>query len=145
MKIKITLQLIDEEVTGFELGDISLIDDGRTISSAKKHPSQSMMIFIFLSELLSVLIEMQADRPRGQRVAIAPDSSFFLSLEKKGSDLIVGNGDVTMTLLFCGFTNLLYSEILSLMMTWQPGIKAEDSALRDLRKSIEKFKLAFKC
>jgi hypothetical protein len=145
MKIKITLQLIDEEVTGFELGDISLIDDGRTISSAKKNPSQSMMIFIFLSELLSVLMEMQADRPRGKRVVIAPDSSFFLNLEKKGSDVIIGNGDVTMTLLFYGFSNLLYSEILSLMMTWQSSIKAEDSALCDLRKSMEKFKLAFKC
>jgi hypothetical protein len=144
MVLEITLLLIDEDVTGFELGDISITDSESTISSANRNPSQSMMIFIFLSELLTVLMEMQTNRSKGRRVAISPNSSFFLNLEKKGANIIIGNGGVVIVLPCDEFLRLLYSEIQSLITNWQSRIKFDDSALRDLRKSMDRAKEVFK-
>jgi len=74
MEIKITVILVDDQLSGFELGDFTIVHNEATISSAGRMPRQSMMIFIFLSDFLEKLRSLKRNRQRCK--IIAADSSF---------------------------------------------------------------------
>jgi len=143
MKIQITLLLIDDEVTGLELGDFSLSHFGSTISSAGHKPSQSMMVFIFLSSLLGELVFLRRAKNNRRTVVDAADSPFSLQLEKRGRLLFIRNANVTMNMPFDEFSEELHASIESWLEIWQPKIDAEDGALCDLLKCISLFRSVF--
>ncbi|OQR34107.1 hypothetical protein BWR59_08700 [Pseudomonas sp. Bc-h] len=59
MEISIQLLPIDDRTSGFEMGDITLEHQGKTLTSAGRTPSQSMMIFIFMSDFIEMLIALE--------------------------------------------------------------------------------------
>ncbi len=95
MEIKLTLLPIDDQLSGFDLGDFSLTHEGVTITSAGRTPSQSMMFFIFLSDLLDMLGALTKSYSKRAHKIIAADSSFSLVLKKSGQNLVVEDGSTS--------------------------------------------------
>ena len=78
MKIDLTLLPVDSQLSGFELGDITLSHEGAELTSADHQPSQSMMIFIFLSDFLDLVLEIKKNIREATYRITATDSSFSL-------------------------------------------------------------------
>jgi hypothetical protein len=82
-----------DPATGFDLGDIEVSGDLASVSSAGHRPSQSMMIYVALVELLDGLSRM-AKAGSGSYRFIGADSSFRLDFALTGAGLmtIIGRG-----------------------------------------------------
>ena len=79
--------------TGFDLGDIQVTGDLASVSSAGHRPSQSMMIYVALVQLLDGLSRMAQAGSGGYRF-IGADSSFRLDFALTGAGVmtIIGRG-----------------------------------------------------
>lgn len=143
MNIELTLLLVDDEITGLELGDIFIGCDGKVIDSGNYNPSQSVMIFIFLSSLLGELQSLHVAKRNSWRVVGAANSSFYLQLEKKDKKLLIKNGAITIKVSFEDFCGMTYSRIRSLLDVWQLRIDPEDTVLCELIESLGRFCTVF--
>lgn len=140
MKIEISLRLIDSQITGFELGDIALTHDEVTITSAGRKPCQSMMIFIFLSDLLDSIFELTQNKSQQAFQIIGTDSSFCLSLKKTGSDITIRNTTQTLVVPLEQFLNCLYSDVRNWLEPLRHRIDPDDAGLTGLLNALDKFK-----
>ncbi|WP_268799278.1 hypothetical protein [Pseudomonas huanghezhanensis] len=143
MNIELTLLLIDDEITGLELGDIFIGGDGKVIDSGNYNPSQSIMIFIFLSGLLDELQSLHVTKRNNRSVVNAANSSFYLQLEKKDKNLLIKNGATTIEISFEDFCGMTYARIKSWLDVWQLRIDPEDTVLCELIESLGRFCTVF--
>lgn len=140
METKLTLLPIDDQLSGFDLGDFSLTHEGVTITSAGRTPSQSMMIFIFLSDLLDMLGALTKSYPKRAHKIIAADSSFSLVLKKSGQNLVVEDRNATIVLPLQEFLETIYSDICHWLEPLKIRIDPDDPALADLISALDKLK-----
>jgi hypothetical protein len=79
--------------TGFDMGDIQVTGNLATISSAGQKPSQSMMVYLALAELLGGMSRL-AETKSGHYAFHGVDSSFRLdfALTQAGVLTIIGRG-----------------------------------------------------
>lgn len=82
-----------EPATGFDLGDIEVTGEHARVSSAGQKPSQSMMIYVALGELLDGLSRL-SKASSGSYSFVGADSSFRLdfTLTRSGLMTIKGRG-----------------------------------------------------
>jgi len=139
MKMKLTLLPIDDEISGFEIGEFYLFHEGNIISSEHHQPNQSIMIFIFLSSLLDELKALRAAKRNSWCVVSSANSSFTLYLEKKNINILIRNNATTIAFSFQAFCDLLYSSINSWLRIVQPKMDPVDGALCDLLESMRRF------
>jgi hypothetical protein len=142
MKIDLTLLPVDSHLSGFELGDFTLSHEGIEITSAGHEPSQSMMIFIFLADLLDLVFDMKKDSRENNYSITATDSSFTLSLKKIGNQIYIENKKTALILPLEKFVQALYSNIRDWLNPLKPRIDPTDSALVDLLHALHKYQAA---
>jgi len=140
MKIELRLLLVDNQLSGLDLGDFSLYHEEMTITSAGKTPSQSMMIFIFLSDFLELLDKLAAKKPKTPQKIIAADSSFALTLTLTGQHLVVQDSKVTIVSPFREFLDVLYTDITQWLDPLKFRIPPNDPALGDLISALARLK-----
>lgn len=145
MKIDLTLLPVDSRLSGFELGDITLSHEGAELTSAGHQPSQSMMIFIFLSDLLDLVFEIKKNSREATYRITATDSSFYLSLKKIGKEISIENQNVKMVLPLEDFAKALNSSIRDWLNPLKPKIDPTDSAMADLLNALNKYQTALDC
>lgn len=141
MIFELKLLPIDDQLSGFELGDLYLSHEEMTITSAGKTPSKSMMIFIFLSDFLELLDKLAAKKPKTPQKIIAADSSFALTLTLTGQHLIVQDSKVTIVSPFREFLDVLYTDITQWLDPLKFRISPNDPALRDLISALARLKI----
>jgi hypothetical protein len=78
-----------DAATGFDLGDVQVTGDQGSVTSVGQTPSQSMMIYVALVELLDGLSRL-AKAGSGRYRFIGADSSFLL-------DFALGKAGLTIT------------------------------------------------
>jgi|GEM_PF-3040701 len=98
MEILFTVLPNQGDWSGFELGDIRLMGRGFEVSSAGHSPSQSMMIFIALADLLEGIAQLSKQK-NGGFAFVGTDSSFSLHFRKRSErlEIIYDNGSHTTT------------------------------------------------
>jgi len=143
MKIDLTLLPVDSQLSGFELGDITLSHEGAELTSADHQPSQSMMIFIFLSDFLDLVLEIKKNSREATYRITATDSSFSLSLKKIGKEISIENQNVKIVLPLEHFAQTLYSSIRDWLNPLKSRIDPTDSAMADLLDTLDKYQTAF--
>jgi hypothetical protein len=143
MEIKITLLPIDDQLSGFELGDFSLSHNGVTITSAGRTPSQSMIIFIFMSDFLEMLGAVTKSESESAHKIIAADSSFSLTLTRSGQNLVVEEKNATIVLPLQDFLKTIYLYIYEWLEPLKIRIDTNDPALADLISALNKLKEIF--
>lgn len=81
-KIEFSLSSPAGEVHEFDLGDIEITTESKVVSSKRRSPDQSMMVFIAASDLLSGLLNLYLNRKKKEFEFIGADSSFQLVFKK---------------------------------------------------------------
>jgi hypothetical protein len=71
-----------EPATGFDMGDIQVTGNLATVSSAGQRPSESMMVYLSLVELLSSMSRFAGTRS-GHYAFTGIDSSFRLDARRE--------------------------------------------------------------
>lgn len=141
MKIELEILAIDDQLSGFELGNLYLSHELMTITSAGKTPSQSMMIFIFFSDFLELLDKLAAKKPKTPQKIIAADSSFALTLTLTGQHLVVQDSKVTIVSPFREFLDVLHTDITQWLDPLKFRIPPNDPALGDLISALARLKI----
>ncbi|RAU45058.1 MULTISPECIES: hypothetical protein [unclassified Pseudomonas] len=137
MKFTITLLPIDENINGFDLGNVTLTHEGTTIASSEHQPSQAMMVFIFLSDFIAAVCDLSANRGKNAVQVIAADSSFSLELKRNGKGISISHDNCRISLPFLTFSQTLHSDVQDWLMPLRGKISCDDPALTDLVKSLE--------
>jgi hypothetical protein len=133
-----------DPATGFDLGDIQVTGDQASVSSAGQKPSQSMMIYVSLSELLDALSRM-ARAGAGRYAFIGVDSSFRLDFELTGAGV--------MTIIGRGGTLIAKAPLATCLVSLRTGLErflgprenqlpAADPVAGDLRAARQSFEAA---
>jgi hypothetical protein len=143
MQISIKLLPIDDRTSGFEMGDITLEHQGKTITSAGRTPSQSMMIFIFMSDFIEMLIALEKNGRPDLIKLIAADSSFSLSLKKDGPNLTISEQSTKMIVPLQDFLRTVRSSTLQWLAPLKSKIDSDDPALNDLLSALKKMETVF--
>lgn len=142
--IDIFLHPIDDEITGFELGGISIKIGNKEFSSENKKPDQSMMIFLAVSDLLNgikSLWEGKSDKFQ----FVGTDSSFSILFKKKKKDILqlIHEKEVA-EVEFKKFKDECYYSINRFYLTYCEKIDPNDAGLFDLKNSLNDYKSIIK-
>ncbi|RZK31450.1 MAG: hypothetical protein EOO61_18005 [Hymenobacter sp.] len=78
-----------KDVSPFEMGHIDIVNDGIIISSRDKHPDQSMMIFLSVTDLLDKVRKILSSKSLATITFSSTDSSFELLLKSKGNTITI--------------------------------------------------------
>jgi hypothetical protein len=81
----------DGELSGFDLGDITVTGPHGAHSSSGKTPDQSVMIFLSMAHLLSGMHDLAEGR-RQAFVFVGVDSSYSFTLARKKNRLTISDG-----------------------------------------------------
>jgi hypothetical protein len=144
MEFIFTVNPIDEEWTGFELGDIEIVTENVVISSRNKAPSQSMMVFLALSSLLDGLRDLR--QPGGKTFRFnGIDSSFsILFTIENDSTLSLKNGNFVDVVELSEFYHELLAAAKIFCEQAVKRVTKNDPAITDLQTSIQDME-AFLC
>ena len=81
------------DISPFDLGDIEIIGLDSIISSKEKLPSQSMMLFISICELLDKIRNVLANKRVKYLIFSSVDSSFGLRISREKENIILSDGN----------------------------------------------------
>lgn len=93
--------------SGFELGDVYLADQGIEMTSALHTPSQSMMIFVALADLLGGFEQLKGQKNGGFEFG-GPGSSFVLHFRKRSDRLEIIGREAEIQIPFSVFYKILF-------------------------------------
>ncbi len=140
IKINFTVDA-DGSVHEFDMGDMDIHINDEIITSRNKVPSQSMMIFIAVSELLEAIYNVTS-MGKKQVEFIGTDSSFRLCFSRSK------NGNISLSYadrVFNGIDelelkNAVLSSATDLMEKYENKIQGNGAAIGDLSYTIAKLK-----
>ena len=137
-KIKFSLAPIDAELSEFELGNIDIQIDGSVITSKNKTPSQSMMIFIAVSDLLDGVSTM-IEQKRKEYLFVGADSSFKVLFRQNKTGVSIVNEGNEYKISLPEFTKELQRESNNFFKEIISKIDTSKGAIADLSDSLNKF------
>jgi hypothetical protein len=131
-----------ENLSGFDLGDIDIIIDGKTISSRGRNPDQSMMLFLTVDDLLDNYRKFLLNKGMNKYTCIGSDSSFAITFIKvKSNNIIV---KVDRKLLYKTERKILTKQIFvaceQFLNNYIDKIPKDDVVMKDLNNSFFNFK-----
>lgn len=129
----------DTDISPFELGDIEIVSDGVVISSNGKSPSQSMMIFIALSDLLDCICKFINDTNIVETTFVGTDSSFILTFTKSNQNVYIKNREQSIFVQKKEMVEALYSGINNLYALYSDALENANNYF-DLKNSLLHFK-----
>ncbi|MEN7547399.1 hypothetical protein AAG747_05750 [Rapidithrix thailandica] len=145
INITFELNLIDEDISDFELGNISFNVNGDQISSKGNNPDQSFMIFISLVDLLDGIQDYMKNQKRQKKYVFkASDSSFDVLFEIKKSDIYIKYQKQTLKEKLNIFLYELYNSSNAFYKEHLALITDKSGVFQDLEKSLSRFKKLIK-
>jgi hypothetical protein len=131
---------IDNEISGFELGGISITIDNIEISSKNKIPDQSMMIFLALSDLLTGIKNLWNGKNKIFKF-IGNDSSFTILFKvKKSNTLELTYENKSFDVDFTLFRDECLKAIDNFYLKYAAKMKTDDPVCLELKKNLINFK-----
>jgi hypothetical protein len=137
-KITFSLAMIDAELSEFELGDIDIQIDGHVITSKNKTPSQSMMIFIAISDMLDGVRAM-IEQKRKEYLFVGADSSFKILFTQNKTGVSIVNEGNEYKISLPEFARELQRESNKFFNAVTSQIDTTKGAMSDLSDSLNKF------
>lgn len=137
-KITFSLSRIDDELSEFELGNIDIQIDGNVITSKNKTPSQSMMIFIAISDMLDGFRSM-IEQKRKEYLFVGADSSFKILFKENKTGVSIVNEGNEYKISLPEFARELQRESNHFFKEVTSQIDTTKSAISDLSDSLNKF------
>jgi len=142
MMINFTLNSAGSEISGFELGNIDICIDDVEITSRNKFPSQAMMIFVSITDLLDCIRFLIENKK--QRITFnATDSSFSLNFKKNGKLINIENNNKKCVANLYDFSKVLYESAAMFSSAYLNKIK-DVSVFSDLENSLKDFEFTLK-
>jgi len=133
------IESIDDNLSGLEMGGMEIEIDGKKISSKNGQPSQSMMIFIALSDLLEGLVNLSKKNNKKFEF-IGTDSSFKIFFEKKKKGILkIIYEEERIEVNFKDFIQNCYQAVSLFYEKKLNKIDKDDAAMYDLKNSLKKF------
>ena len=129
----------DKNISTFELGDIDIVCDDRLISSRGRLPSQSMMIFIALSDLLDCVCRLVNEDTMKKAIFVGTDSSFKLLFEKNEVYIHIEHKDVLIRAPQHDLLKALYSGANKLYILYSERLENFNNYI-DLKNSLANYK-----
>lgn len=138
-KITFSLSPIDAELSEFELGNIDIQIDSSVITSKNKTPSQSMMIFIAIADLLDGIRTM-IEQKRKEFLFVGADSSFKILFRQNKAGVSIVNEGNEYQISLPEFAKELQRESSHFFNEYASQIGLTKSAISDLSDSLNEFK-----
>jgi len=144
-KITFSLARIDAELSEFELGNIDIQIDSDVITSKNKTPSQSVMIFIAISDMLDGIRAM-IEQKRKEFLFVGADSSFKILFKQNKTGVSIVNEGREYKISMPEFAkelqraaNNYFNEIASQIDTTKSAISDLSNSLNNFKKFMQRF------
>jgi hypothetical protein len=140
MKFDIFLHPLGDNISGFDLGGISIQINDTEFTSANKKPAQSMMIFIALSDLLDGIRCLWEGKEKEFKF-VGADSSFTILFRKDEKNILyLEAGKQIAETDFKEFRDQCYFGIERFYLSYCDKIAPDDDAIFDLKNSLSQYK-----
>jgi len=121
------------ELSGFDLGDMTVTGSFGVHSSSGQRPDQSMMIYLGIAHLVSGVCDLAQGRQKSFEF-VGTDSSYSLSFKRRRKEVVVSSGrtllgEVTMSELLHALSRGV-REFLDIPGNQLPPSEAADEDLR---------------
>ena len=134
----ITLSTYTGLVSPFEMGDIEIVNDATKISSKKKIPDQSMMIFLSLCDLIDKIKAILLSKSHKITIFSGVDSSFSLQISCVKNVVFIKNNDSVISCSAHDLGKAIYEQSVSFYQLYAPKLE-EEHKYYDLKQSISEF------
>ena len=141
LEISFSIDLLDGDLSEFELGNIEIKIENQTISSKSKTPDQSMMIFIAICDLLDGVREILSNRKK-EFSFVGADSSFSIVFKQKRENAFITHNSKIFSINLISFASVLRNSVDSFLKEKLP-LLSENSrnsgVIEDLIISLNEF------
>ncbi len=139
MKFDIFLCPIDNEISGLELGGMSIRIKDKEFSTKKGQKPQLMMIFLALSDLLDGLKNLWIGQYDTFNF-VGTDSSFTIMFRRKNNVLYITHDNEIVDIDFKVFIDESFNAVEKFYLKYYKEVSPDDAALCDLKNSLMNLK-----